>query len=41
VEPYDPDTYASTFFPVAQQLECKAAEAEEVGDTASVPSLYL
>ena len=41
VEPYDPDTYASAFFPVAEELEVQAAEAERNGDTASASNLYL
>jgi hypothetical protein len=41
VEPYDPDTYAEAFFPVAEQLEGQAAEDERNQDVASASNLYL
>jgi hypothetical protein len=40
-EPYDPDTYAATFFPVAEELETAAAEAERNQEVALASSLYL
>lgn len=40
-EPYDPDTYASAFFPVAEELEATASKAEANQDTALASALYL
>lgn len=41
VEPYDKDTYAAAFFPVAEELEAQAAEAEQRDDRVSALDLYL
>ena len=40
-EPYDPDTYASAFFPVAEELETAAAKAESDQDVSLASKLYL
>jgi hypothetical protein len=40
-EPYDPDTYAAAFFPVAEQLEAAASAAEAKQESALASSLYL
>lgn len=40
-EPYDSDTYASAFFPVAEELETAAAKADTNGEMALASTLYL
>ncbi|QKX55447.1 uncharacterized protein TRUGW13939_02540 [Talaromyces rugulosus] len=40
-EPYDPDTFAAAFFPIAKELEEKAAQAETTGDVKIASQLYL
>ncbi|CAI7649497.1 hypothetical protein N7533_008438 [Penicillium manginii] len=40
-EPYDPDTYAAAFFPVAEQLEAAASAAEAKQESVLASSLYL
>ncbi|CRG89168.1 Protein ycf2 [Talaromyces islandicus] len=40
-EPYDPDTFATAFFPVAKELEAKAAQAEITGNVKIASQLYL
>ncbi|KAL9622504.1 MAG: hypothetical protein Q9160_003180 [Pyrenula sp. 1 TL-2023] len=39
-EPYDWDTYASTFFPQAQSLVSQAEQAEKSGETEKASELY-
>ena len=40
-EPYDWDEYASNFFPKAEELAQKAAEAEKAGEKDKASELYL
>ena len=40
-EPWDWDEYASCFFPKAEQLATRAAEAEKAGEIEKATELYL
>ena len=40
-EPYNWDEYAETFFPKAEELVARAAEAENAGEREKAAELYL
>lgn len=40
-EPYDTDTYAAAFFPIAEELETAASKADANQEAALASNLYL
>jgi hypothetical protein len=40
-EPYNWDEYAETFFPKAEELATRAAEAENAGEREKAAELYM